>query len=36
MLMRGEYLVENIFPKALGTAIQDDYIRTGSQNFYAG
>jgi 3-phenylpropionate/trans-cinnamate dioxygenase ferredoxin reductase component len=33
MLMREEYLVHNIFPKALGSAIQDDYIQRGIKIF---
>ncbi|MGA2092335.1 MAG: FAD/NAD(P)-binding oxidoreductase [Sedimentisphaerales bacterium] len=33
LLMRGEYLVENVFPKPLGLAIQDDFIRRGIQIF---
>jgi 3-phenylpropionate/trans-cinnamate dioxygenase ferredoxin reductase subunit len=33
LLMRGECLVENVFPKPLGMAIQDDFIRRGIQIF---
>jgi 3-phenylpropionate/trans-cinnamate dioxygenase ferredoxin reductase component len=33
MLMRGEYLVDNIFPKNLGIAIQNDYIERGIKIF---
>jgi 3-phenylpropionate/trans-cinnamate dioxygenase ferredoxin reductase component len=33
MLMREEYLVHNIFPRALGSAIQNDYIQRGIKIF---
>jgi 3-phenylpropionate/trans-cinnamate dioxygenase ferredoxin reductase component len=33
MLLRGQYLVENVFPKALGFAIQDDFVRRGVKIF---
>ncbi|MGD0077564.1 MAG: FAD-dependent oxidoreductase [Sedimentisphaerales bacterium] len=33
MLLRGEYLVENVFPKPLGMAIQDDFVRRGVKIF---
>lgn len=29
MLVRGTHLVDRVFPKALGTKIQDDYVRRG-------
>jgi NAD(P)H-nitrite reductase large subunit len=33
MLLHGPYLVDHVFPKALGHAIQDDYIRRGVNIF---
>jgi 3-phenylpropionate/trans-cinnamate dioxygenase ferredoxin reductase component len=33
MLMRGEYLVENIFPQNLGAAIQNDFVERGVKIF---
>jgi NADPH-dependent 2,4-dienoyl-CoA reductase/sulfur reductase-like enzyme len=33
MLVRGEYLVEQVFPKALGGAIQNDFIERGIKIF---
>lgn len=33
LLMRGEYLVENVFPKPPGMAIQDDFIKRGVKIF---
>jgi 3-phenylpropionate/trans-cinnamate dioxygenase ferredoxin reductase component len=33
MLLREEYLVHNIFPRTLGSAIQDDYIKRGIKIF---